>query len=110
MKTFIASAIVGLAACFAFAAPASAEMTPATAVVSYADLDLTRDADALVMVARIRDAADVTCDAAYPGRFQASHHRRCVRIATSQAVHRLHAPVVTAMLRGVPATTTLAMN
>jgi UrcA family protein len=66
--------------------------------IRYGDLDLSRDADARRLYSRIRGAARQVCpsveERALAHRLQA---RDCIRAAISDAVHRVDAPLLTAI-------------
>lgn len=99
MKT--TALIVALVATAAFAAPAAAAPSNPdlrTTVVKYSDLDLSRQAGADVLIARIKRAADTVCDYGSSTRSLAgaSNYRNCVRDTTASVVRAVNAPLVTA--------------
>ena len=71
-----------------------------SAVVSYADLDVTTAVGARALYARIRSVAGSICATAQqePGRTQLQrdmHERRCVRSAVESGVRGVNAPELT---------------
>lgn len=98
MKT--TALIVALVATAAIAAPAAAQSNPdlRTTVVKYSDLDLSRQAGADVLIARIKRAADTVCDYGSSTRSLsgASNYRNCVKDTTASVVRAVNAPLVTA--------------
>jgi UrcA family protein len=104
MKTLaFALAAVCLASGFASAHPParrSAEDGPP--VLRYAELDLTREQGARVLVGRIKQAAHAFCGPE-PRLVSLGEHRRyaaCVEESASAAVRRVNAPLVTAAYWG----------
>ncbi|MET0658177.1 MAG: UrcA family protein [Steroidobacteraceae bacterium] len=69
--------------------------------VRYADLDLSREADAKALYGRIQGAARSVCprldERALTRRLEARH---CIRMAVSEAVERIDAPLLTALYKG----------
>jgi UrcA family protein len=82
--------------------------------VFIADLDLTRDRDAAILVERVNRAARTVCTGSYDDWQQfltnSSWYRACVRQASGQAVASLDNPRVTALHQGGPAPIRLAAN
>jgi len=68
-----------------------------TATVAYADLDLNRDAGALVMLQRIRSAAKRVCEPEPTTLAERSAYRICYDSALSDALSGLHNPRVSAL-------------
>ncbi len=68
-----------------------------TATVAYADLDLNRDAGALVMLQRIRSAAKKVCEPEPTTLAERSAYRTCYNSALSDALSGLHNPRVSAL-------------
>lgn len=83
----------------------------ANVVVSYADLDLSREAGAEAMLHRITTAAREACGVAPDIREmqQRSDYDACVHQATSNAIDNLHAPLVAA-LAGRPSASVSVAN
>ena len=79
-------------------------------VVSYADLDLSREAGAEAMLHRITTAAREACGVAPDIREmqQRSDYDACVHQATSNAIDNLHAPLVAALARRPSASISVA--
>jgi UrcA family protein len=67
--------------------------------VPYGDLDLSRPEDAKTMLHRIMQAASRACGKRpdIRDRWEQAAYAACVRNATSEAVARLRAPLVTAL-------------
>lgn len=66
-------------------------------VVSYADLDLDREADAAILLARIESAARQVCGlhaGPLPLEIQA-HLQKCANEATARAVEDVNSPLLT---------------
>jgi UrcA family protein len=80
--------------------------------VQYADLNLSSDAGAKVMLQRIRHAAKSVCGPEPTSSIDrvATAHARCVKTAVSRTVSQLDSPMVTALYSGAlgAAPTTLA--
>jgi UrcA family protein len=70
--------------------------------VTYSDLNLTNPAGAEAMLRRIKHAASKVCGGTPSPRtlVEMRHYRMCVRAAVEDAVRRLNAPLVTALLNG----------
>src|SRR6185437_5064080 len=95
------------AAIAASAVPAGAAQAPAdpaapSVAVRTGDLDLSRAADAKILLGRLRQAAAETCGGApslgdLPAR---EAYRACMAATMDNAVAGLHAPVVTALYQG----------
>lgn len=97
--------------------PATAKAaTPAASVrkVPVADLDLTRERDAAVLIERVTRAARVVCAGSYEGWrpyiSQSGWYRDCVRGASRRAVAEVDSPMVTALYEGGPRPFLLAAN
>ena len=98
----VGAAIAGSAVPAAAQAPAD-PAAPSVAVRT-SDLDLSRAADAKVLLGRLRQAASETCGGApslgdLPAR---AAYRACMAATMDNAVAGLHAPVVTALYQGAP--------
>jgi UrcA family protein len=70
-----------------------------TQKVGYADLDLSREAGARVLLMRIRNAAAAVCSdgAQSPLQLQSRAYRSCIHQASAQAVTQADSPMVTAL-------------
>ena len=97
MKKVFAS-LVALAALGAMAAPAAAapaaEKIRLVEHVSYADLDLSRDADAQRLLTRLRRAAADVCENGDLRLARQAQARSCRHAAIKHAVAELEAPLV----------------
>lgn len=103
MQRFIACALACLAFGFLTATPALARDVNARRV-SYADLDLSNDAGARVLLRRIDQAARAVCgDRSGPMPITKRNQiRMCIAETTGQTVAAVNAPVVTALYEGAP--------
>ncbi|HEV7384894.1 MAG TPA: UrcA family protein [Phenylobacterium sp.] len=104
MKTLaFALAAVCLASGFASAhPPASRSAADGARVLRYAELDLTREQGASVLVGRIKQAAHTFCGPE-PRLLSLGEHQRyraCVQETAGAAVKRVNAPLVTAVYQG----------
>lgn len=104
VRTALALGVIAALLGGAFAGPASAEApppAPAAQAVSYADLDLSRPADAEALLARITVAARDACDdsATHSPLFPRASHdfRTCTSEAVDAAVARINQPALTAL-------------
>lgn len=99
MKPLIASLACALALCALQAdclgAPAVSDAVPARDI-NYADLNLSRPADAALLYRRIEGAASMVCEV-YSSRDLARNlrFRHCVANAIDRAVADVHAPLLT---------------
>ncbi|MGI8839301.1 MAG: UrcA family protein [Caulobacteraceae bacterium] len=117
---FTKSALTGFSAVLALglaAAGQSASAQTADTVsikVSYADLNLSTEAGAKVMLQRIRNAAKTICDPSPDSTDLLQDHlyRSCVNTITDHSVARFNNPIVTALNSGksAPASMALASN
>ena len=95
-------------------ANAATQTDPVTGVlsapVSSRGLDLTRAADARIMLARLRDAASAVCGGEpMPMELQkAADHRACLRETLDDAVTRVGAPLVADLYHAGDASTLVA--
>ena len=92
--------VAGLVLAPTGAALAQIEDAPVSQVVRAGDLDLSRDADARILAARIRSAAGAVCGGA-PDPRQLERHAafaQCRQAAIRQAMAQAHAPRVSAVL------------
>ena len=86
------------------AQPLAADPDAPAVMVRTSDLDLSRTADARVLLGRVRQAADDVCGGAPSlGDLAAQGaYRVCMRATMDNAIAKLHAPVVTALYQGPP--------
>ena len=68
---------------------ASAPAEDASTQVSYADLDLTRPADAQALAARLQDAATAVCLKANPENVTTGALEHCVTMSVHMAMSRI---------------------
>jgi UrcA family protein len=97
--TLTLTSLLGLGAAMA-ASEAHAD-EPAAVVVSYQDLDLSRDADARTLYRRLEHAAARACDTA-PAAIDLARHQawmRCYDAALDSAVLQVRAPELVAIHR-----------
>ena len=103
MKTLaFALAAVCLASGFASAHSPAGPSADGAPVLRYAELDLTRERGARVLVGRIKQAAHTFCGPeprpVSLGEYQ--RYRACVQETAGAAVRRVNAPLVTAVYQG----------
>ncbi len=86
------------------AQPPAADPDAPAVVVRTGDLDLSRTADARILLGRVREAAAEVCGGAPSlGDLAAQDaYRACMRSTMDSAIAKLHAPVVTALYRSPP--------
>ena len=82
LRTIIAPALLVLSI-------AGASADEATTNVSYADLDLTRPADAKVLAARLQDAAAAVCLKANPDHVAPGALENCINASIHMAMSRI---------------------
>jgi UrcA family protein len=103
MKTLaFALAAVCLASGFASAQPPAGPSADGAPVLRYAELDLTRERGARVLVGRIKQAAHTFCGPE-PRPVSLGEYERyqaCVQETAGAAVRRVNAPLVTAVYQG----------
>jgi UrcA family protein len=106
MKTIFAS-LIALAALGALAAPAAAapagEAFHLVQRVSYADLDLSKEADAQRLLNRLRRAAADVCESGDISLARQAQSRACRQSAMAMAVAELQAPLVAQAYYGATA-------
>ena len=105
MKTTLAS-LIALAALGAVAAPAAAaaaEQVRLVERVSYADLDLSHEADAQRLLNRLRRAAASVCESGDVSLARQAQARSCRQSAIAIAVAKLQAPLVARAFYGAAA-------
>ena len=106
MKTILAS-LAALAALAAAASPAAADPGAETLRlverVSYADLDLSREADAKRLLGRLRRAAADVCERGDVSLARLAQARSCREGALAIAIAELQAPLVARAYYGVAA-------
>ena len=78
-----------LTALLTFCATAVQAEDDASTLVSYADLDLSRPADARVLAARLQDAATSVCLKANPENVAAGALENCISISVHMAMSRI---------------------
>lgn len=95
----ISLAIAGVFAC-------SAALAEPSVTVRYDDLNLQSHTGASVMLSRIHAASHRVCGTAplLADLAGSDAYRRCLRETSDRAIARLNAPLVTAALRGLGAT------
>ena len=106
-----AALALGFTACGQSAAAQTTET--ASVKVSFADLNLSSEAGAKVMLQRIRNAAEKVCGIESDDPIdQLYEYRPCVKTTTNRAVANFHNPIVTALNSGksAPAPMALASN
>ena len=82
LRTFALTALLALGATGAYA-------EEATTNVSYADLDLSRPADAKVLAARLQDAAAAVCLKANPENVTPGALENCINASVRMAMSRI---------------------
>lgn len=100
--SFLLAGMVGL--CFA-APPATAKVGEQTysETIRYRDLDLSKAQDAQALLRRIRRAATMVCTGSPhldTTAFASRDARKCIKLASSEAVAKVNHPVVTALYDG----------
>ena len=109
MKTTL-SCLAAVAACIGLAPAAhaqDADLTVRTVMVPYEDLNVSAEADARILLARIAAAGTKACrrDGEQGLSGEAS---RCRKAAVTQAVHDVRSPTLTALYEGDAIATVLA--
>ena len=98
MKTFAIASAALLAGCLAGTAQATAVRNLPHQVVSYADLDLDKPADAAILLVRIESAARNVCGLRRARLIPLAITQRlevCVEQATARAIADVDAPLLT---------------
>lgn len=99
-RTFVAATVLGM---IAMAPVAAADPFERNAIkVSYADLNLSSEAGAKSLLARIKTASKQVCGPRPSSRDvrQSFHYQACYQDSLSQAVAAIDSPVLSAMLDG----------
>ncbi len=73
----------------------AAEQLPLQRIVSFADLDLTRNTGAMTLYIRIKSAAKQVCPPEFDVEFPARNRLRCMEQAIDHAVADVNAPTLT---------------
>ena len=97
MKTFAIVSAALLTGCLAATAQATVTRNVPREVVSYADLDLQSDADAAILVGRIKKAADRVCGLRQSSPLPLDIVARlqvCAKDATARAIADVNAPTL----------------
>jgi len=107
--TLIALAALGLAGAAHAAPPVEAPDGTVSVAVSYADLDINREAGAQIVLNRINNAATEVCgrESQKTTLDRSALQRTCQRATVDGAVGRLNNPVVAALNSGHRQPTTL---
>jgi UrcA family protein len=97
MKTFAIACATLLMGCLATTAQATATRNVERQVVRYADLNLQSEADAAILVGRIKTAARKVCGLRQPSPLPLEITARlqlCAKDATARAIADVNAPTV----------------
>lgn len=105
MKTTLIAATLAITSLSAVLPAQAEDWTKVPQIdVPYGDLNLANPAGAEIMLRRIRNAASKVCGGTPDNHYaqDVARYRKCVRIATSNAVAQLNAALVTALHAGRP--------
>jgi UrcA family protein len=110
-RTFIATAAI-LGALATAPAAAAEPVVRSSVRVSYADLDLSREAGARALLERIEAASQRVCGPRpSPRNLKINiHYRACYRDAVSQAVAEVESPLLSALLDAPPRSRQVAVR